>query len=394
MKTKFVLLILILFVIGCASTEKKSAQSDDGAIVIDINSALKGEPRYLEDMIESVELIPLETTEASIVGEGGFCIITDKYIYISDIYENFQGLIIFERNGKFVKRIFRGNGPNELPYFQHVFYTDGYLYVFGGQKLAKFTSGGDFIEYQQFNDLAIDIQKVGDVFLTIQPQFQNYDRKFKVIEYGSDLKKVSEQSLAPIPFPNAFKSLSCVDGINCLVYRFADNNIYNYSNGEFKVKYRLEYPDFEFRLTYEDYEKLPQEEQRISYSYLSKNMPKGQFVFSGYISNCDDYLIVSMLKGLWGESVVYNKNTGKTWKKINCKDDSPSIFGVLGESSNQNQVIGQKNSFYGTIDIEDIEDCWKNNPNNLLSPKDIEILKNAKADDNPIIVIYKLKDNL
>ena len=101
-----------------------------------------------------------------------------------------------------------------------------------------------------------------------------------------------------------------------------------------------------------------------------------------------------MLKGLWGESVVYNKNTGKTWKKINCKDDSPSIFGILGESSNQNQVIGQKNSFYGTIDIEDIEDCWQNNPNNLLSPKDIEILKNAKEDDNPIIVIYKLKDNL
>ena len=57
-------------------------------------------------------------------------------------------------------------------------------------------------------------------------------------------------------------------------------------------------------------------------------------------------------------------------------------------------ISGQKNTLCGIILPEDIEDCWTNNPNNLLSAKDIEILKNAKPDDNPIIVIYKLKDNL
>ena len=36
MKTKLILFIILLSVIGCTSTEKKDAQSDVGAIVIDV----------------------------------------------------------------------------------------------------------------------------------------------------------------------------------------------------------------------------------------------------------------------------------------------------------------------------------------------------------------------
>ena len=416
MKTKFVLLILVLFVIGCAPDKKVSVSNDeesgvdvnsdlenepkqviisnDGAIIIDVNSALKKEPRYLEDMVESVELIPLETTEASIVGEGIRCMITDKYIYVQDIYEGFRGLVIFERNGKFVRRIFRGNGSTELSFFQNVFYSDGYLYVYGAQKIAKYSSDGEFVDAQTFRDNVVDIQKVGNGFLAIQPQYQNYQKQFKIIQYDSTFKQVSEKNLSPIPFPNAYKSLSCLDGVNCLIYRFADNNIYNYHDGDFKVKYRLEHPDYEYRLTYEDYDNLSQDQQRSSSLYLRDNIGYGKLIFSGHLHNCEDYLFIKMdAKVVWGGRIVFNKKTGKTWLCYNSRV-AETIFSAMSESSSMDFVIGQKNSFAGDIECDEIDKCWKHNPNNLLSPKDIEILKNAKADDNPIIVIYKLKDNL
>ena len=385
---------MMLSVIGCTPDEKMSV-SNDGAIVIDVNSALKNEPRYLDDIVESVELIPLETTEASIVGGFGITgTITDQYIYAEDIYNQAHGLIIFERNGKFVKRILPGNGPEEVPYFENVFYSDEFLYILGAQRLAKYTSNGEFVDYQQFKDLAIDIQKIGDGFLTILPQYQNKQKKFKIIKYNSNLKKVSENSLVPIPFPNAFKSLSSVDGVNCLVYRFADNNIYNYANDDFRVKYRLEYPDYEYHLTYNDYKNLSSEEQRSVHHYLSNNMGDNKFIFSGTLHNSEDYLLIDMSsKGFRNQMIVYNKKTGKTWKCEYPRENN-TIFNIMDKSSNMDHIIGQKNSFYGSITPGYKEDSSINNTHNLLSAKDIEILKNAKEDDNPIIVIYKLKDNL
>ena len=98
-------------------------------------------------------------------------------------------------------------------------------------------------------------------------------------------------------------------------------------------------------------------------------------------------------KVVWGGRIVFNKKTGKTWLCYNSRV-AETIFSAMSESSSMDFVIGQKNSFAGDIECDEIDKCWKHNPNNLLSAKDIEILKNAKADDNPIIVIYKLKDNL
>ena len=55
--------------------------------------------------------------------------------------------------------------------------------------------------------------------------------------------------------------------------------------------------------------------------------------------------------------------------------------------------------FYGCISPERISEKsewnWNGiNPNNLLSDEDMVTLKNAKEDDNPIIVIYKLKTDI
>ncbi|MBO7461834.1 MAG: 6-bladed beta-propeller [Bacteroidales bacterium] len=391
MKTKFVLLAFSLFVIGCISTEKKEVLYDDGAIVIDINSALKSDGLYyFEDMIESVELIPLETTEASIVGPVSECVVTDNYIFVNDIYDNKGGLAMFDKSGKFIKRFSRGNGPEELPYVSGMFYSDDNLYVDAYEKIVKFSGNGEYVDNKKINVNMVEIQKVGDVYLAIQPEYQNLANKFKILKFDSSMVKMSALNLEPIILPFDSKNFSCYDGVNCLICKFADNNIYCYANDTFKVKYRLDYPDFEYHIPYEKYKGIRGDD--LSFE---QDIDEGKYFFSGSISECEDYLSMWFrTKGIHAKNVFYNKKTGKTSL---LKYHDRSEISPLYSTSSDNKVCmsGQKNTFSSVISPAYMEpNCWENNPNNLFSPKDIETLKNVKADDNPIILIYKLKDDL
>ena len=396
MKIKLVLFILLLFVIGCTSTEKNGAQSDDGAIVIDVNSALKGEGRNFEDMIESVELIPLETTEASVVGELFDFIVTDSNIFLSDSYMESLGLIMFDRNGKFVKRFAHGNGPGEIISVSDIFYGGNNLYVYSDpvRKFYKFTSNGEFVNDKNSSDeqTAFTI-KYGDGFLLVCPHWLDMrEQKFRVIKTDSNFVKLSEAKLDKNPFTFLTNHLSCIDGVNCLVFRFGDDIVYNYANDSLSLKYRLDYPDFWY-----DYSTC-KDVEKPSYDgggrkALDRNMDEGKYLFGGKLQNCDDYLIFKMYgKNANIKTVFYNKNTGKTWQLEN--QDESSVFNLI-KTTGTEQLFGHHNTFFGIIIPEDLSGRGKIiNPNNLFSAKDIEILKNAKEDDNPIIVIYKLKDNL
>ena len=389
MKTKLVLFFVLLFVIGCTSTEKKGAQHDDGAIVIDVNSALKNEPRYLEDMIESVELIPLETTEASVIGSIIKSIVTDRYIYIVDFYEGSTGLLQFEKNGKFVKRYIKGGGTDEFNYILAISFFDNCLYVFDTQKLLKYSESGKFIGAKPYSDQNLaSIAKDGDGFVTLQVAEQTEDHKFKIIKLDSNLVKISELSLEPISSVSNTGEI-CSDGNNSLIYRLFDDNIYGWCDNGFKVKYCLDFSDFEYQIQFEKYQNLPPEQRYQAFTMLMADIEKDRYVFLGSVHNSDDYLSFLLMSKGSSAPIFYNKNTGKAFVKKYGDNKSP-----LAQFSESGTVRGEKNTFYSSITPEYIGDCWKNNPNNLFSAKDIEILKNAKEDDNPIIVIYKLKDNL
>ena len=390
MKTKFLLLTLILFVIGCVSNEKKTAQSNDGAIVIDVNSALKGESLYLDDMVESVQLIPLETTEASILGDATDCIVTDKNIFVTDIYESGQGLTVFDRNGKFVKRFSRGSGPGEFTNLGNVMFYGGNLYCNALFKIMKFSADGEFIDSKGIDGIYMLIEKFGDGFVMTQSERMNADKKFKMIKLDSNLVNVAELSLDPIPFP-INGGLSVIEGGDCLIYRFADNDIYACCDDGFKVKYRLDLSEFEYKIPFEKYQDLTPDSPGMAIVACLQEIEDGKYIFDGSCMQCEDYLMFNIMSKNSSKSVYYNKNTGRTWIRDYSRTTTP--FSVIGRIRPAN-VTTQKNTFCGMITPDYLEECWKNNPHNLFSDKDIEILKNIKEDDNPVIVVYKLKDDL
>ena len=394
MKTKLVLFIILLSVIGCTSTEKKGVQPDENTIVIDINSALKNDWWNLADMVESVEIIPLETTEASLVADALYCFVTDKYIFVEDFYESNLGLTMFDRNGKFVKRFNRGNGPGEFSNLQKVMFYGGSMYCASLSKIIKYNDEGEFVDYKESDGNYTDIAKFGDGFVMTQSeQIQNQEHQFKIFKLDSNLGKVAECSLEPVPI-RLNGGLSVIDGSDCLIYRFYDNNICCCCDDGFRVKYRLNFSDYEYKIPLDKYQNLYQSADSFSQAVIAimQDIEKDKYIFGGLLMQCEDYIIFSLwTKNGTSISAYYNKNTGKTWIKDFSPGDTP--FSVMGNVRPAN-VTNQKNTFCGIITPDYMKDCWTNNPNNLLSAKDIEILKNAKPDDNPIIVIYKLKDNL
>lgn len=72
----------------------------------------------LQDEVESVEYIPLETTDdpASLLDGVSEYALTSKYIYVSPVKE--QRIVQFDRKGHFIKTLIPfGQGPGEFSNF-------------------------------------------------------------------------------------------------------------------------------------------------------------------------------------------------------------------------------------------------------------------------------------
>ncbi|WP_042345502.1 6-bladed beta-propeller, partial [Capnocytophaga canis] len=80
---------------------------------IDLNPFLGKKQFEFGNLVNEVKIIPLETNNESLVDGIYKIITTEEYIYIMDNFKD-GGILIFDRNGKFIKRFSHGQGPGEL----------------------------------------------------------------------------------------------------------------------------------------------------------------------------------------------------------------------------------------------------------------------------------------
>ena len=105
----------------------------------------------LSDIIESIEYIPLETTDESLVGTIGFAPcsfdISDNYIVVSCIQQT--QVFLFSRDGRFISRVGRqGQGPGEYTSPSGVFLDEKRDQIFVGtpqQGILVYNLRGEFI---------------------------------------------------------------------------------------------------------------------------------------------------------------------------------------------------------------------------------------------------------
>ena len=112
MKTYFLLLcISCLFLYGCAQKQNE-VKNLSGMESIPITDFETYNGRFSE-FAEAVEMIPLEFTDESILGEIRKVVLSEDFIFVQD-KSNRGGIYTFDRSGKFLYRIGnQGQGPEE-----------------------------------------------------------------------------------------------------------------------------------------------------------------------------------------------------------------------------------------------------------------------------------------
>ncbi|MDL2310169.1 6-bladed beta-propeller, partial [Parabacteroides sp. OttesenSCG-928-B22] len=171
---------------------------DGDCIKLDFNGFLSEKEISAQELVDSVEFISLETTNESLIAEINKLVCVENYFFIfdSDIGKN---VFIFLSDGRFVKRIPTGQGPEEIynPGDIAVDKENGHLIVYNRKGLSFYDYQGNFVkrELLPFNFKNFRVLANGYLFVTIPNQNGHLadlsamqvfitDKNFRIISAG------------------------------------------------------------------------------------------------------------------------------------------------------------------------------------------------------------------
>ncbi|OJV31776.1 MAG: hypothetical protein BGO29_01275 [Bacteroidales bacterium 36-12] len=404
MKKHALLSFIILILFGCHQQRERqirfseeqinSLQMDstlvlptetNSAITLDFHPFLKDVQYDLGRMIKDVVLVPLETTNKSLISTPLKVIASDSNIYIMDEYKG-QGLIIFDRDGKFVKRLPSGQGPGEL-YRLYDFAFDkenNELVAYQHPFMMFFTPSGQYLRQTRlsFGFYNFMVIPEGYVFKTLDSQGNEHlgdlkdntllitDKNFRLISAG-------------LPFPSDYNGLG------------NRNQLYNNNSIEVTLKGR----DTVFQYVNES--NLLRAEYVIDYS--KKKMPE-QYLFGGSYQDFDraarqnDYFFyVGEFFDTHNHS-YFNLKSFNGDRQVYRDKCSGNMIGGYITNTDTNILPFYPYLIYGTygkyfISMLYLQDFKKycDKPSQL-SDKNKQIVKNLKEDDNETLIFFELKD--
>lgn len=178
MKVFLFFVIFVFFIFSCRSADRSTDTildlSENVEKYIDVAGSLKNiqnecERFLLSEFAKSVDIVPLEFSEHSMISSIEDVQISDEYIFIQDVKS--RKIFRFDRKGHFINSIGKiGQGPGE---YVHLFYMDilpekeeVYLYTNMGMMIHGFD--GHFIEH-------INKALPSDLFNTLEPRFFIYN---------------------------------------------------------------------------------------------------------------------------------------------------------------------------------------------------------------------------
>ncbi len=379
---------IILIVFGCSNQSNNTYvnTNENGEIEFDMTSALESEPVLcLDDMIDSIQIIPLETLTQSLLSDRicNICI-SPQNIYIGD----HSNVVIFSRQGEWIKTLDKGAGPKEIGFPASMTYDEknNYLFIYDdkGRKIMKFTSKGEPLSYNTTNLYIADISISDNLMFIAHHYGQDYNFAITTVDTIGNVDKTFEFGIDQYFFNFDKYILPYNNGFN--IKKLLDNKIYYLKHDTLKAKYNLKYPAL--NVDYSHYKKL---------SELESILQEGEYLYTGQFLETQDYLFtIFRTKGFRTMDLFTNKKTGKSVCRALKHHSVTSLIRI------QPTLVYDNNWFVGTITPESLttkdileEFIWDgSNPNNLISDEDMAKLKAVKPDDNPIIVLFKLKDNI
>ena len=380
-------IIIGLSILSCGNSQTLSGDySSVETITIDIE-----DHRFvsLDNIVEKVDFVRLETTEDCIIGDISHLFFVDNKIIVADQLTS-QSIFVFDINGKFLNRVSHlGNGPHEYLDITDVDVTPSGLIVIKDNvkdKLLFFEPNGKFvkerIDIEGGMDLAfIDEHSIAfDTFTSHAPTKEKFKgASLAVCDGDNNIQYLFGENIAE---ENVFN----VRRPECL-YRYGnkayfaphwDKNIYEVTTDSIIAKYRLEFlPDDVLNYKFKTSDEL---------NTLMKDYP----FFNGSFIEMQDYTWLRyMSQEEISPSILYSHKDKKT-------------YSIYYEFNNPLYIYLQKPMalYKGNTIAEVVPALYlyinKNAIEETLGETDFtkNLFRDFKLDDNPIVFLFTFKDDI
>jgi hypothetical protein len=404
---KYIIPVLAIFCFACTGQQQSNENSrytkeqiaalhldsatilntlTDSVTKINLNPFLKKQKFDFGALIEEVKLVPLETTDESLLDDIYKIFVTDSHIYVHDSYKG-GGIVVFDRNGKFVRRIPNGGGPGELIRLYDIDYDkeNNELVAFQHSFFLFFTPSGEYIRKERlpFGFYTFTVIPDGYVFRVHGEQGNEH------LEFLKDYQLfVTDKN-----FKLRLAALSLYPKGGVLT---GHNYLYNNNN---TIKVTQDYNDTIYQYVKEtnclkavyilDYskKKIPEIYLKGSYNDFKNAVRQNDYYFyiGEYFETESHHAFILNNWYIKLNSIIYrDKKTG-------------NITGGTNASFNVNEIpsmgfpIATSGDYFISVYYPHDSDPRLMN-SSIVSEEDKEKIKNLKEDDNQILAFFKLKN--
>ena len=439
MKNCFLLIAIASFLLGCSGNKKENTlQDEEGTPVINLSSdnVSKVALLPLSEAAAKVEIVSLEVTDESLIGEITKMKVTDSDIWVKHYKDNH--VLRFSRSGKFLNKVGKvGQGPEEYIRMADFFVDENTKEVY----IQTTIVGVKVYDYEGNYKRTAAKTSPDDVFMTMYFQFALYDNKFFIAQNLAFINKPTPKdsvwSFAWVD--STYQKKKIIQKIRHIIGR-EEEIMKNGINFQQFVNYWLEpftsidtygnqltlkYPDTDTIYRYDS----PANELVPQY-IISTHEEKGDYgathvwfrersafdyfsIYSYYPSKDNIYLLCS--KGETIYTYCYGKQTGKVKVKERKSEITERMLGnhTLRRLEGakyfilDNDLCGgsfhvdyrSQGKYWIDVLIPNSEDNWididemrtSDVKDESLKAKFIHTLENVEEESNPILVIATLK---
>lgn len=359
---------------------------DSGTKVLDLHDLLKLDEFDYDALFAEVKCIPLETDERSLLDRIRKIVVTDKHLYIMDDFRK-GGLVIFDMDGKFIKRIPNGNGPGEINRLYDIAYDywNDELVAYEHSFLTFYSPDGKYRGTKRLPLGFYNFSLLPDGFLFFslyQGNLHLKDQNEKALFFADKDFRIHRSALTAENYSFTYS--------NHCGYLHSNEEfvsiVQNYSDDIYRYDVRKKALTVPFKLNYKRY--------KISTQALKQN--RGSFL--QYLSQNDKYYFL-------GE---YFENTSHSF--ISLRNDFRNVQPIFFYDKASGHLVGGRIGRFDEAHFYPVsvpqgaykdyfihfsyyrEDAARVFTADEVLP-DAEKMKIAgqKPDDNPVVVFFKLK---
>ena len=392
------LFILVFF----SCTEKKDLPEKRDFISIDFESSLVSELKFSQ-FVDTIEFIPLETTNENLIGEVNRIIYDDEKYYIRATRGMLNSnLFVFDKTGKYLWGLNkRGYGPGEYNDFKDFLLTKDRINVVSYFKFISYDKKGSFKEEYKLEQHVKEFLNIDDTtFLAFAKRTRVNNLMFFYImndegKVENRFFKRKESEARANDYRTNWRGIVSWGDSYYMNYPYTDT-IFKVRQEEVSPYY---YVDYGNKKIPSDLFKPSDEPKIIEKKFSSLT----DYFYINSFGLADHYVYVGSTNKVFQNFLtLYSRKTGRTFSSHRLVDDMylkgnilPLTAKVIPHNSDNGDILWEVEPNY-------LIDGYRKYMSNLSEPRRAEfkekypdlvrICTSLKEDDNPVLLRIKVKE--